>query len=67
MEFGPYLDLKAIGKSGAVSMSSDRTILLISDRPDRSRELAHRLGGRYACRMIGLYEQPTTVQRLWPR
>ena len=41
-------------------MSGDRAILLISDRPDRSRELAHRLGGHYACQMIGLYEQPTT-------
>jgi putative nucleotidyltransferase with HDIG domain len=38
-------------------MSSDRAILLISDRPDRSRVLAHRLGDRYACRMIGLHEQ----------
>jgi putative nucleotidyltransferase with HDIG domain len=38
-------------------MSSDRAILLISERPDRSRELAHQLGDLYACRMIGLYEQ----------
>jgi putative nucleotidyltransferase with HDIG domain len=43
-------------------MSSDREILLISDRPARSRELAHRLGDRYACRMIGLYEQHTSAE-----
>ena len=42
-------------------MSSDHAILLISDRPDRSRELAHRLGDRYACRMIGLHEQQTSA------
>ena len=62
MEFGPVLDLKAIGKSGARTMSSDRAILLISDRPDRSRDLAHRLGGLCACRTIGLYEQQATAQ-----
>ena len=62
MEFGPVFDLKAIGKSGAASMSSDRTILLISDRPDRSRQLAHRLGRLFACRMIGLYEPQTTAE-----
>jgi len=44
------------------SMSSDREILLISDHPARSRELAQRLGGRYACRMIGLYEQQSTAE-----
>jgi putative nucleotidyltransferase with HDIG domain len=55
-------DLKAFGKSCAISMSSDRKILLISDRPARSRELAHRLGGRYVCRMIGLYEQQATAE-----
>jgi putative nucleotidyltransferase with HDIG domain len=38
-------------------MSSDRAILLISECPDRSRELAHQLRGLYACRMIGLYDQ----------
>jgi putative nucleotidyltransferase with HDIG domain len=43
-------------------MSSDRKILLISDRPARSRELAHRLSSRYACRMIGLYEQQATAE-----
>jgi putative nucleotidyltransferase with HDIG domain len=42
-------------------MSSDHAIFLISDCPDRSRELAHRLGGNYACRMIGLYEEQTTA------
>jgi putative nucleotidyltransferase with HDIG domain len=62
MEVGPGFDLKAIGKSGAASMSSDRAILLVSDRPARSQELAHRLGGRYACRMIGLYERQTTAE-----
>ena len=40
-------------------MSSDRAILLISDHPDKCRELAHRLGVLYACQMIGLYEQRT--------
>ena len=43
-------------------MSSDRAILLISDRPDRSRELAHRLRSLCACQTIGLYEQHTTAQ-----
>ena len=43
-------------------MPSDRAIHLISDRPDRSRELARRLGGFYACRIIGLYEQQTTAE-----
>jgi len=43
-------------------MPSDRAILLISDRPDRSRELARRLGGFYACRIAGLYEQQTTAE-----
>ena len=62
MEFGPAFDLKAIGKSGAASMPSDRLILLISDCPDRSRELAHRLGRLYACRMIGLYEPQTNAE-----
>jgi putative nucleotidyltransferase with HDIG domain len=38
-------------------MSSDRAVLLISDRPDRSRELAHRLDGLCACQTIGLGEQ----------
>ena len=62
MKFDPVLDLKAIGRSGATSMSSDRAILLISDRPDRSRELANRLGSLYACRTIGLYEQQATAE-----
>ena len=43
-------------------MSSDRAILLISDRPDRSRELARRLGRLFACRMIGLYEPQSTAE-----
>jgi putative nucleotidyltransferase with HDIG domain len=43
-------------------MPSDRAILLISDRPDRSRELARRLGGFYACRIAGLYEQQTAAE-----
>jgi putative nucleotidyltransferase with HDIG domain len=61
-EIWSQLDLKAFGKSCAISMSSDRKILLISDRPARSRELAHRLSSRYACRMIGLYEQQATAE-----
>jgi putative nucleotidyltransferase with HDIG domain len=59
MRFGLIFDLKTAGKSCAVSMPSDHAVLLISDRPDRSRELAHRLGGLYACQMIGLYELGT--------
>ena len=43
-------------------MSNDRAVLLISDRPDRSRELAHRLGSLYACRTIGLHEQKSTAE-----
>jgi putative nucleotidyltransferase with HDIG domain len=42
-------------------MSTERPVLLISDRPDRSRELAHRLGGLCACRTISLYEQESTA------
>jgi putative nucleotidyltransferase with HDIG domain len=45
-------------------MSSDRAILLISDRPDRGRDLAHRIGGLCACRTIGLYDQQATAQSL---
>ena len=41
-------------------MSSDRAILLISDRPDRSQELARRLGGLCTCRATGLYEHEST-------
>jgi putative nucleotidyltransferase with HDIG domain len=37
-------------------MSSDRAILLISDRPERSRGLANVLGRLCACRTIGLHE-----------
>jgi hypothetical protein len=43
-------------------MSSDRAILLISDRPDRSQELARRLGGLCACRTTGLYERESTAE-----
>jgi putative nucleotidyltransferase with HDIG domain len=42
-------------------MSSDRAILLISDRPDRSHKLALRLGGHCKCRTTGLYEQESTA------
>ena len=42
-------------------MSSDRAIVLISDRPDRSRALAHTLGGLCRCRTVGLYEQKSTA------
>jgi putative nucleotidyltransferase with HDIG domain len=42
-------------------MSSDRAIVLISDRPDRSRALAHTLGGLGTCRTVGLYEQKSTA------
>jgi putative nucleotidyltransferase with HDIG domain len=43
-------------------MSSDRAIVLISDRPDRSRELADRLGGLCTCRTIGLHEEESTAE-----
>ena len=43
-------------------MSSDRAILLISDRPDRSQDLARRLGGFCTCRMSGLYERESTAE-----
>ncbi len=43
-------------------MSSDRVILLISDRPDRSRELSHRLRSLGAFRIVGLYEKQATAQ-----
>lgn len=39
-------------------MTNSSAILLISDRPDRSRHLAHRLGELCACRTLGLHEQP---------
>jgi len=42
-------------------MSSDQAILLISDRPDRSRKLAQRLSSHCACRTIGLYEPESTA------
>jgi putative nucleotidyltransferase with HDIG domain len=61
MEPGPIFDLKTAGKSCATTMPSDRAILLISDHLDRSRELAHRLCGLYACQLIGLYEQQTAA------
>jgi putative nucleotidyltransferase with HDIG domain len=53
---------EAIGKSNAISVSSDRTILLISDRPNQSWELAHRLDSLCACRTIGLYEQHSNAE-----
>ena len=43
-------------------MSSDRAILLISDRPDRSQVLARRFGGLCTCRTKGLYEQESTAE-----
>jgi putative nucleotidyltransferase with HDIG domain len=43
-------------------MSSNRAILLISDRPDRSQELARRLGGHCACRTTGLYDRQSTAE-----
>jgi putative nucleotidyltransferase with HDIG domain len=42
-------------------MSSERAIVLISDRPDRSQTLAHTLGGLCPCRTVGLYEQKSTA------
>jgi putative nucleotidyltransferase with HDIG domain len=43
-------------------MPSERSILLISDRPDRSQELARRLGGLCTCRTTGLYEPESTAE-----
>lgn len=37
-------------------MSSSGAVVLVSDRPDRSRNLADRLGAVHACRTIGLGE-----------
>jgi putative nucleotidyltransferase with HDIG domain len=42
-------------------MSSDRAILLISDRPEQSRGLANVLGRLCACRTIGLHEQDSVA------
>jgi putative nucleotidyltransferase with HDIG domain len=42
-------------------MLSDNAILLISDRPERSLELAHRLDALGGCRMIGLHDQKHAV------
>lgn len=43
-------------------MSTDRTILLISDRPGRSRELAEGLRGVGACHPIALHEKSSGGQ-----
>jgi putative nucleotidyltransferase with HDIG domain len=40
-------------------MASEHAILLISDRPNQSWELARGLGALCACQMIGLHEQKT--------
>ena len=42
-------------------MASEHAILLISDRPNQSRELARGLGNLCACRMIGLHEEKTAA------
>jgi putative nucleotidyltransferase with HDIG domain len=55
---------KSRRRPGATIMSSDRAILLISDRPDRSRELGDRLAGLCSCRTIGVRDHesaPDTV------
>lgn len=44
MKCDPVFDPKTICRFDAATMSMDRAILLISDRPDRSQELARRLG-----------------------
>jgi putative nucleotidyltransferase with HDIG domain len=43
-------------------MSRDGTILLISDRPDGSQKLAHRLRDLCHCRTIGLDEEVNTAE-----
>jgi putative nucleotidyltransferase with HDIG domain len=43
-------------------MSGDNTILLVSDRPDQSEELAGQLARLSACRTIDLYEDANAVQ-----
>ena len=58
---GQALDLRAVSSPGATTMSSERAVLLISDRPDRSQRLAHVLAGLCACRTVGLYEPESTV------
>ena len=61
MEFGPVLDLKAIGKSDAVYVQRPRDPSDFgSSRP--KPDLAHRLCDLCACRTIGLYEQQATAQ-----
>jgi hypothetical protein len=62
MKCDPVFDLKTICRFDAATMSMDRAILLISDRPDRSQELARRLGGLCACRTTGLYERESTPE-----
>jgi len=42
-------------------MSGDHTILLISDRPNRSRDLARSLGSTCRCQTIGLDEKQSAV------
>lgn len=42
-------------------MASEDAILLISDRPNQSGELARGLGRLCACRMIGLHEERTAA------
>jgi putative nucleotidyltransferase with HDIG domain len=46
----------------AINMSVDRAIVLISDRPDRSRELADRLSGLCTCRTFGLHEDESMAE-----
>jgi putative nucleotidyltransferase with HDIG domain len=52
---------KVVSGPGAGAMLSDNAILLISDHPERSEELADRLDGLCGCRMIGLDDQSQTV------
>ena len=61
-EISSRFQLETFCRFDAATMSSDRAILLISDRPDRSQELAHRLGGLCTCRTTGLYERESTAE-----
>ncbi len=42
-------------------MRGDTTILVISDRPDRSENLAQQLRGTHPCQVVGLYEDNATA------
>jgi putative nucleotidyltransferase with HDIG domain len=52
---------KVVSGPGAGAMLTDNAILLISDHPERSEDLADRLDSLCGCRMIGLDDQSQTA------